>query len=428
MYRNPKIAAVLLVFLCAALFSACQSGGTLEVSATPSASAPQETASPMPSATVIRPRQQGSIEIWTSWEDDKLEVLTNTLVAFQESFPDIVVSIRYYSEQELYEAFREGYQQGQSPTILISRSNIGPDLKRSNMVSDLTERIPETYQQEIYQHLWSQITYDQQVIGLPLEQVGYVLIRNRQLMPDRAATVDDLATSARSVTDGLVIGAALDLGFPISSSFMTVCNSLLTDAYLQPAFNTDEGICWMELLARLHRIGKTSFNDDEDLNFFLQDRAAWIIAETSQLKSVSEEIGENWVAVDFWPIYDANERRLAGYVWTENAYLVSGHSMEDTELSWAFLSYLTSLDVQTEITRQLGIRQIPVLEAVPLDDLLLRQAVFVLERGIEYPVELDLDLFARGMEPEMLDVLQGGDPGLALERAEKSVEKLLAGS
>jgi len=428
MYRNRMLIVILMIVLTALSMSACRVEEAEEASVTPSSTAPEVSATPMPSATTIRPRQQGSIEIWTAWEDDKLEDLTYRLAAFQESFPEITVNISYFSEERLIDAFREGYQQGRAPTILISSSLDGPDLKRSNLILDLTERLPEAYQQEVYQLLWSQIIYDQEIIGLPLEQVGYVLLRNRQLVPDRAGTVETLAVSARDVNEGPVVGAALDLGFPISSSFMTVCSSLLTDAYLQPAFNSDEGICWMELLARLNRIGKTSFNDDEDLELFLQDRAAWIIAKTRDLDRAGTEIGENWIAVDFWPLYDENERRLAGYVWTENAYLVSGHSAEDTELSWAFLTYLTSIEVQTEIAQQLGTRQIPALEAVPLDDLLLRQAVFVLERGIAYPVEVNMDAYAGGLEPEMLDVLQGGDPGLALERAERSVEKLLGGS
>ncbi len=90
-------------------------------------------------------------------------------------------------------------------------------------------------------------------------------------------------------------------------------------------------------------------------------------------------------------------------MWTENAFLISGHNLEDTELSWAFLSFLTSEENQGEITDRLGTRQIPVLTSIPLDDLLLRQTVFVLERGIPYPIQVNMEAYAEGLEPEMLE-------------------------
>ncbi len=386
---------------------------------------PTETAVPPAATATPRPSQEGTIEIWTAWEDDKLGVLSEYLAEYQEQYPDIVVILKYFSDEDLLPAFQESYTEGTHPTILIGPSTFGPELKQGNSVVDLTERLPESYQQNLYEYLWTQVRFDEAVVGLPLEQAGNVLMRNRQLMPDRAATVEIMAASSRDITDGLVVGAALDLGFPYASSFMPTCEALLTDAYYQPAFNTEEGECWMELLLRLNRIGRTSVNDDDDFTLFIQDRAAWVIDSTRKISRAADEIGENWIAIDFWPLYDQTERRLAGYVWTENAYLISGHSLEDTELSWAFLAFLTSEANQAEITGRLGTRQIPVLNSIPLDDLLLRQAVFVLERGIPYPIQVNMEAYAEGLEPEMLDVIRGGDPGLALQRAEKNVTRIL---
>jgi ABC-type glycerol-3-phosphate transport system substrate-binding protein len=387
---------------------------------------PTETATPPAATATPQPGQEGTIEIWTAWENDKLTILSEYLAEYQEQYPDIVVILKYFSAEDLLPAFQESYLEGTHPTILIGPSTFGPELKRGNRVVDLTERLPESYQQNLYEYLWTQVRFDEAVVGLPLEQVGNVLIRNRQLMPDRAATVEIMAASSRSITDGLVIGAALDLGFPYASSFMPACEALLADAYYQPAFNTEEGECWMELLSRLNRIGRSSINEDDDYSFFIQDRAAWMIESTRKISHAADEIGENWITVDFWPLYDRTERRLAGYVWTENAFLISGHSLEDTELSWAFLSFLTSEENQGEITDRLGTRQIPVLNSIPLDDLLLRQTVFVLERGVPYPIQVNMDAYAEGLEPEMLDVMRGGDPGLALQRAERNVTRILS--
>lgn len=413
---------MLLLFL---LFGASCASSEPSETPIPTAAEPTATIPPTAVPTVVRPRQLGDIRVWTSWEEDKLEVLNEYLLAYQEMYPDITISLSYYPEDELLPAFQKSYQDGTAPTILIGPSEYGPQLMRQDMVLDITERLPESYQENLYPYLWSQVQYDEKIIGLPLEQKGYVLIRNRQLVPERAATVEELAAASFEASDGLVIGAALDLGFPFTSSQLPVCDAVLTDAYFQPAFNTEQGECWMEMLARLSRIGRTSFNDDEDLELFLEERSGWLIDGSWRIDQAVDVIGETWVAVDFWPVYDEAGKRLAGYVWTENAYLVSAHTVEDTELSWAFLAYFSSEDSQNEITGQLGTRQIPVLETVPLDDLLLRQTVFVLERGVPLPVQVNLDVYAEALEPEMLAVMEGDDPGLALQRAEDTMEELL---
>lgn len=363
----------------------------------------------------------GEIRILYSWSADKTELLLQVLEEFKAQHPAVRISLAYYTPDTLKQGFISAVENGQPPTLIIAPSTLGQELYNAGWILDVENRLPESFRDQIYPLLWSQISYDQNVIGVPLEQKGIVLIRNRRMVPAKADTVEGLKQAAFQINDGPVVGAALDFEFINMASFLSACNGQLASAYDKPAFSGPVGECWADIMWQFACTGWNTQGTDDDLNLFLEGRSAWLIDGTWKLKELSETVGENWVTVDSWPTYAATGKRLAGFVWTENAYLVNGLSPADDEASWAFIEFLISVEIQNTIVSLLGTSQIPAYQYVALNNLLLRQVVFALERSVPLPLEIDLELYQQALEPEIMDILQGGDPGLALLRAETTI-------
>lgn len=379
----------------------------------------EPTGTPLPQYDI-----EGDVSIWLSWSPDKVHLLKQMLRDFQVQHPGVKISLSYFPENALQTSFENAAAAGKGPSILIAPSSFGPPLWKAGWLLDLKDRVGDEFREKIHKPAWTQVEFNQSVIGVPIEIKGIVLYRNRHMAPVRAATTDELISGIQSITEGPVLGASLDLGFYFTASQIGACGGSLADYQGRPAFNQPEGICWLELLATLADVSRTTTNTDEDLTLFEEGRSAWLIDGTWNANRLAKAIGDSWLTVDSWPIYGETGKRLAGYVWTDNAYLASDLDDEDLEASWAVVNYLLSPVAQDLAVKTLGARQLPVLKSVQLNDLRLQQIQAVLNAGEPLPIYIDLDLYIRAMEAEIVSAaLRGTDPGFSLLRAERRIER-----
>jgi hypothetical protein len=124
-------------------------------------------------------------------------------------------------------------------------------------------------------------------------------------------------------------------------------------------------------------------------------------------------------------VYQETDRRLAGYVWTENVYLLDGVSDIDLDTTWAFMRYLLSSEAQGILSQSSNADHLSVLSSLESSDILQRELTAALFQGVPRPITEDFDLLRAPLESAIeAAAVQGADPELAVEVALNKIEML----
>jgi len=219
----------------------------------------------------------------------------------------------------------------------------------------------------------------------------------------------------------------VDLGLNFAGSQLAACDATLVTAGGEPAFAGAPGLCWLNLLQTIGQGSRPTYNTDDDLDRFETGQASWIIDGTWNLERLLNSLGPDTLAIDPWPVHEGTGNRLAGYVWTENAYLAANLATEDLEASWEFIRYLISSEVQSILAEAGGARHLPAAAGVWVSDPLLSQAMGGLSQGVPFPINLETAVYTEPVERAIwLVVRQGAPPEAALQRALDEIQVALA--
>lgn len=406
----------------AMLAGACASPGK----ATPTATAPATpTIAPSPLAPPTRtptPGPAGHVTLWLSWDPDELRGLHRVLNRFADRYPEIEFSLAYYDPEAMIPALEAAHGTDAQPGIVLGPSAWGPILWGRGWLADLSTRVDDNLQRDLHPAAWSQSRYQGALVGLPLELQGTVLFRNADLVPGAAGTVTDYVEASRALRESGASDEVIDLGWPNAAPQIWTCGGAVFDDQGRSGLQSDAGACWLGLMEELGRAGRIVFRSDEDLNLFQAGSAGWLMETSDKARALQEALGASSLKVDAWPRYAPTDRTMTGFVWTENAYIIEGASVEDAEAGWAFLRFLVSSDAQEILSDPKEARHLPVLTSLdPADPLMNMMASFV-RVGVPLPLRTDLARFYGPLEGAIEDVAR---QGIAPERAiEIAVEKL----
>jgi maltose-binding protein MalE len=365
--------------------------------------------------TPVGTLEQGEdVRLWLSWDGHDLEAFERVIEMFIAEYPSITPRIAYVPEDQMVEALGNA-PNGTGPTVFFASSSRGATLWESGRIQEIGERVPSELHANIESVAWGQAVYEGKVVGLPLAMQGVLLYRNRELVSNRAATVDDLVSAAielRNQDAGR--GGALDFGFIFSASRLHACGGAIYAGDGSMGFSGSIGRCWMELERRLGEAGRVVFNTDEDLDLFVSGESAWLIDLAANAPRLSDGIGVD-LTIDAWPIYEATGNPLAGFMWTENAYFPQGITQSEMEAAWAFVSFMLTPQVQLILADPQGAWHIPVLSTLELPEGLQIQVVGSLLNGVPLPMSSMLWRSATSLENAVrLVAQQDAEPLLAL--------------
>ncbi|NIS78793.1 MAG: extracellular solute-binding protein [Anaerolineales bacterium] len=428
MTTQNKLRIWLMAMLLSGTSVACQPATDIPTPTQTSQPAVENTATippaDIPIATEAGSSLRGTIRIWLSWNVQELKSLERAIEVFQEKNPNTNLAISYFPEGALRSALEQIRQGGTAPTVLLAPSSWGAWLWREGYSLDLSSRIDAELESTIHPLAWNQVTYQDVKIGVPLEVQGVVLFRHRALIEEPATSVAEWVRISRELKDEQIIGSALDLGFDFTASQIAACAGALFDELGQITLDSPEGYCWLELMAILRPAGRVTMNDDDDVAFFEAGQAAWIIDGTWNMRRLEQAVGAENLAVDPWPVYQETGERLAGFVWTENAYLLPTSAPIDLEATWAFVRFLMTPEAQLILSEPAGADHLTVLSGLELSDALQVQLLAALFNGVPRPLREDLDLFRGPIEVAVDSVaVQGADPGLAIEIALTKIQQ-----
>lgn len=381
------------------------------------------TSLPSATSTSSVPPLKGQVTVWVDWDPARLQTLIDAIDGFNARHPQVVFDVSYYPTDQLRPAFEAAAAAHQGPSVLIGPSTWGRVFSDQGWTRDLAPYILPGQQSSIQPVVWGQVADSTRVLGLPLTLEGYVLYRNRGLVPDPAATVEELVGGAQSLKAEKGFGASLDYGFIFSAPQLGACGADLDTRAVLP-FDESAGECWLSLMQHLGQAGKPVFNSDQDRAQFLDGKSAWLIDSTLQMDQLAEALGPGALAIDPWPVDGTSGGHLNGYVWSENAYLTASSSNADQEASWAFLAYLLAPETQSAMDDVSAARRVPSVIGVPLTDPLLSQARKVLEASLPRPFPGDLNRLSAPLDTALrLVVGQAGDVRLATMLTLQEIQK-----
>ena len=390
-----------------------------EVPRTPT---PQPTSTPDPKALI-----EGTVRLWLDWNPMELESLHRVISSFHDQYPAVTFALTYYPYDDLRSALELGITEGNAPTMIFAPSRWGPELWQDGRLLDLTIQVDKDLLSAIDPLAWNQVNYDGAVIGLPLERQGIVLYRNRLIVSQAAGTLEELVSMGQDLKGEQSVGFGLDFGFMYSVSQFAACDGDLFDAKGKLNLEAEVGHCWLRLLRTLRNAGRVWFNSDEDLILFGMGSSGWLIESTLESERLSRLEGVRDLVIDPWPMYSETGNRLAGFIWTENLYLLKGSSPDDVEASWAFARFLLSPEVQIILSDPEGANHLPALRDLILSDPLQIQMEASLSSGVPLPLQPDLYLYIEPLEGAVRAVsVQGASPELALDIAFTKIEQALA--
>jgi maltose-binding protein MalE len=378
-------------------------------------------ATPSPQTTLVSPSPspplRGGVRLWLDWGPAEMTALRPLVEAFVLANPGVQFDLTYYAGAELQAAFEAATASGQGPTILLGPDLWGPVLWHEGLIQDVSDLLAPGMREAILPLALSQVVYNDAILGVPLEMQGVVLYANRQRMTEPAGTVEELIRSR----------GAPDLGFDVSGSQLGSCEGTWSGDDGEPAFDGPTGLCWLNLMITLARGGPVTYNTDDDLELFEAGEVAWILDGTWNRERLADALGQGALAIDPWPINDSTGRPLAGYVWTENAYLAAGLTPADLSASWEFIRFLLTQETQTTLSDVDGAAHLPTVAGIWLTDPLMEHAATVLAQGTPFPLQADTERYRMPVERAIFAVLrQGSEPEVAIRRAATEIRSALA--
>ncbi len=388
------------------------------VQLTPSRAAP--TSPPLPSATptVV----SGTVTIWHAWDESELPALAIIIKAFQQEYPDVYFDVTYIAEQDLINRYQNEALQGQGPDILLGPASWGDELEKADLVMDLSELAERSLLETLNQPAFQISNIGQKIVSLPYSLEGVVLIRNKDVMTLSADSLQELVSLSQSATQGETVGSYLERSFFYSGAHLTGLGGQMMNADSSPAFNTPEGLTWIELLQMFESAGPTSFQTDVDLLAFKEGKVGWIIDGTWNLQGIIESLGPENIAIDPWPTFGPG--RMSGYVQSENIYLNSKISSSQLLASWNFAKFLISPTAQAHLG---DAGKIPAASGAnltdPVNGPLLMQAMTALANGVPYPITPYLSAYEVQINIALQSIFQGSSPGASLQIAQGAIQE-----
>jgi arabinogalactan oligomer/maltooligosaccharide transport system substrate-binding protein len=411
----------------------CRSGNT----ATPTAHIITPTATQAPSSTPTltpiaaeptatqSPDVEGKISIWIDWTQAEIAAISSILEAFQESFPQVEISLIYFPPDQLEDRFKAAADKGEQPTLIVGDSKMGLALWHEKYIQDISPHLTEGLLQSVRPIAWEGVAVDNTVMGLPLSLEGIVLYRNAELMPASPMTLEELIRASKGLSNQ--VAAVADVGFLYSGAFLSACDGALMSADGSQALTLKSAECWLRVIAEWREAGPIVLNSEEDLLTFENGQAAWLVDGTWQADRLLSAVGADHLAIDPWPKYASTGKQLAGFAWTRNIYFGSTSAEKDFDAAWVLARYLLTPEVQIQLASAREGRQIPVLADLSFEERWLQELMVALDGNVSLPLYPEFIYFNTYLEQAAYDVARKGyDLLYCAEWAYRKIEQDLA--
>lgn len=352
----------------------------------------------------------GKIVLWHALKDTETAGLNTIIENFKVDNPDTEFEVLFVPFDDLRNKFETAAATGGGPDLLIGGDDWGPPMFNALLIQDVSD----VEVSDINEAAMSVGQYKGAQVGLPYVLKGVVMYRNQSIIAEPASNFADLKDKAEAATSGDTFGALLEIGNFFSFAHLYALGGALMTPEGDPAFNTPEGVAWLEMIKDFYALGADAWYTDNDINLFKEGKVGVVIDGTWNLGDFSNSLGDDLV-IDPWP------SDMSGFVQTGMIYLNANSTGDNLEASKAFMAYLLSADAQSAFYEADG-AFIPSNTTVEVTDPLRNQALAAFEGGTGWLVLPEMGAFWGPTETAMKTALETDDDlATLLSTAEQAV-------
>ena len=369
---------------------------------------------------------KGKVVLWHSKKPEETNSLNMIIDAFKAKYPNTTVEVLFVPDADLRNKFETAVASGSGPTLLIGPADWGPASFDAQLVADISKMVDQKLLGTINDAALASVKYKDAIVGLPINIKGVVLFRNKAIIPNPAATLDELVANSKAATQGDVLGANLEVGFFFSAGHLGAVGGTLLDAEGKPMFNDAKGAEWMEVLKKFKEAGPVENYTDNDVNLFKAGKVGYIIDGSWNAKALADAIGADNLVIDTWP------EMMSGYVQNDNIYLTTVATGDDAVASEKFMEFFLSPEAQT-FWSEVGTAEkpmaagIPAIKGLDVKDPIAKMAIAAFDKGVAFPVIPQMGAYWDPMNNAIKKVLdEGTDAAAALTEAFDAVTAKLA--
>lgn len=356
----------------------------------------------------------GKIILWHSLKDTETAGLNTIIENFKVENPDTEFEVLFVPFDDLRNKYETAAATGGGPDLLIGGDDWGPPMYDALLIADVSD----VDVSDINEAAMNVGSYKDVQVGLPYVLKGVVLYRNQSIIAEPAGSFAELKDAAEAATSGDTYGALLEIGAFFSFGHLYGLGGALMTPEGDPAFNTAEGVAWLEMLQDFKALGADNWYNDNDINLFKEGKVGWVIDGTWNLGDFSNSLGDDLV-IDPWPT------NMSGFVQTGMIYLNANTTGDNLAAAKAFMGYLLSAESQAAFYEADG-AFIPSNTTVEVTDPLRNQALEAFSGGTGWIVIPEMGAYWGPTETAILSVLEGeAEPAGSLVAAEEAVNAAL---
>ncbi len=364
------------------------------------------------------PANSGKMSIWHALPETEAQALNEIVFLFQEQNPGLVVEVLFIPSADLLDKYQAAAAAGGGPDILLGLADWGPSLHEDGLLNDMSDFLENPAMPQFNSAALALSQFQGGQFGLPYRIGGVVMYRNTALVPEAPSTLDELVALAEAAIGQETYGALLEMNPFYSLGHLYALGGALMDPNGDPAFNTPEGVAWLEMLGTFRDLGADLWFGDFDLELFKDGNVGILVDTTWSLLDIAGALGAGNLTVDPWP------EGMSGFVFSDCLYLNPNLSKDDADLIQTFAAYFFSPEAQA-VFASADPGFIPAVSGVELDRLRL-EAQTALEGGVPYILTPELDQYWTPLENAIIIYLETDtDADVVLSSAEEVILELL---
>lgn len=346
------------------------------------------------------PNLTRTLRLWHAWDSTQIRTLEHILIAFQQMQPEVHFDVLYVPPDELLAKFETEVARGGGPDILLAPAKWSSELAAGQYIANLSSYASAEFLATLNTAGLGECAALPELRCLPYALNGVLLYRNQQIVTAAPATFDELITAARAATRGGIVGADLEQGTYFAVAHLYGLGGRLWLADGSPAFNSPEGLAWLNLILSFPQAGPVEFNSNRDTELFMQGKAGIIIDGSWNLNALAQAVGEENLAIDPWPAL--GEGHLSGFVQADALYLNINLSGAEQLDALRFMGFFLTPEAQA-VLADAGF--IPAINDAPVRSALIRQAISAFANGITHPSAPQAQVYFDTLETALRDAI-----------------------
>jgi arabinogalactan oligomer/maltooligosaccharide transport system substrate-binding protein len=374
----------------------------------------------------------GEIVVWHAYRAEEKAALEKVVAAYNARQAVNKVTTLAVPYDAFADKISAAVPRGKGPDVFIyAQDRLGGWIEAGNTVEPVDFFLDDATKARFIPSTMEAMTYRGSVYGLPLNFKVITLIYNKKLVQAPPRNSTELVQLAKKLTDKAAgrFGLAYSYGdFYYHACLMNAFGGRVFDAGTRPVLNNAENVKSLKLLTQW--IKKDQILPAEPSTalvtaLFNEGKAAMVFSGPWFLGEIAKDVDYGLARLP--NLVEAGGAPMRPWITVEGVYVAA--PSKNKEGAYDFARYLTDLEAGRVMA--LEGRQTPANAGVYKDPAVAKDAILAafneqVQVAIPMPNVPEMTMVWSPATTAMNTILRGADPKVALDRAQKQVEKDVA--